>query len=950
MKKRSAIAIAFVGFLIIVALYYLLHSQNSTQPVTSNRSNSQPLQGEDIITILYTGNTQSYIEPCGCYPGQSGGVARRATLIERIRGQRPNLLLVDAGGNFDGDNRLDKLRARANMEAMKAMGYDAILFTPAELRFGTDFPTQIATELQLPFISTTPSPLQGSDGVIQPDFIKEKPPHKSLVLGVGSVGNQGLEHLSDTLAHQIGVRKGEDTTVILLSGLEKRDNRWIARQVEGIDMIVSMQPKERGIQSERVGQTLVTYCTPHGETLGQIDLKLDEHGKIADFHVQEHFMDETVPDHEAVRTILSDFYHKVAVDEALQALGKPLFTSEPLESDKSNSYVGSTACQTCHQPEFNQWKTTRHAFAFNTLLKAQKHFYPDCVSCHVVGFGYQTGYTVREDQDHFRNVGCETCHGPGGKHIAQPSNQNIRGAVEKKICLECHNQEHSPDFHERIDLAIPKVDHTQTTPDIRDTLITEIKGQKRTQMELYVMSLCPFAATVKKQILPLVKRYRSQIDFTLFYIADDLGRPADGLRGFDSLHGIPEIEENIRQLVIAKYYPDKLLDYLLCHAKHYRTMEGWRQCASRLGIDAANIEKISQTQEGLSLLRHNIKNQGLSIKDSPTLIVNGTVYKSEQFGLQHCSGDVQRNQDEYAEQIIAITLDPEKAVNPETSMLSPNQKDYLKEALSTMKKTVAKKPSENRALLYNLELQQQLQQITDNLQELLDQDSNNPYLLMLLGEVYRLQMREQEAIKTHSKTGSILNNQWSVIGPWPTQANFWGLTAFNKVLPPEKQIAFTESYKAVSKSRTRLIEMDVGWVKPDFDIVQSYVDIRSVLRASTMACYAVCYLKLPSSVEAEMRIGVNGAIKVWVNDKLSFVNPYVKRLKIDEYIVPVKFNRGSNKVLVKVVQRGFKATGFLMRLTDQDGNPLRDVEAVLPPETSRLPKRYTHSWRVIADR
>ena len=949
MKKRWTIAIAFVGLLIIVTLYYLLRSQSAIQPVMSNRPDSQPLQGEDIITILYTGNTQSYIEPCGCYPGQSGGVARRATLIERIRKQRPSLLLVDAGGNFDGENRLDELRARANMEAMKAMGYDAILFTPEELRFGTDFSTQITTELQLPFISTTSSPLQGSSGVIQPDFIKEAPLHKSLVLGVSSVDDQGLEHLSDTLIHQIGKRKGKDTTVILLSGLEKRDNRRIARQVEEIDVIISMQPKERGIQSERVGQTVVAYCTPHGETLGQIDLKFDEHGEVTDFHVQEHFMDETVPDHEAVRTILNDFYHKVAVDEALQALGKPLFTSERLESDKRNSYVGSTACQTCHQPEFNQWKTTRHAFAFNTLLKAQKHFYPDCVSCHVVGFGYQTGYTVREDQDHFRNVGCETCHGPGGKHIVHPSNQNIRGTVEKKICLECHNQKHSPGFHERIDLAIPKVDHTRTTPDIRDILITEIKGQKKTQMELYVMSLCPFAATVKKQILPLVKRYRSQIDFTLFYIADDLGRPAEGLRGFDSLHGIPEIEENIRQLVIAKYYPDKLLDYLLCHAKHYRTMEGWRQCATRLGIDAANVEKMSQTQEGLSLLRDNIKNQGLSIKDSPTLIVNGTVYKSEQFGLQHCSGDAQRNQDEYAEQIVPITLDPEKAINSETSKLSADQKGYLKEILPTIKKTVAKKSAENRALLYDLELQQQLQQIATNLQDLLDQDSNNPYLSMLLGEIYRLQIAEGKAVEMHSKTGSILNNQWTVIGPWSTQQNFWGLTAFNKVLPPEKQIAFGENYKAVSKSRNRSIEMDVGWVKPDFDIVQSYVDIRSVLRASTMACYAVCYLKLPSSMEAQMRIGVNGAIKVWVNDKLSFVNPDVKRLKIDDHIVPVKFNKGSNKVLIKVVQRGFKATGFLMRLTDQDGNPIRDIETVLPPETSRLPKRYTHSWRVIAN-
>ena len=215
-----------------------------------------------------------------------------------------------------------------------------------------------------------------------------------------------------------------------------------------------------------------------------------------------------------------------------------------------------------------------------------------------------------------------------------------------------------------------------------------------------------------------MKRYRSQIDFTLFYIADDdLGGLADGLRGFDSLHGIPEIEENIRQLVIAKHYPDKLLDYLLCHAEalsHNGGME--TMCATRLGIDAANVEKIMGTKEGLSLLRDNIKNQELSIKDSPTLIVNGTVYKSEQFGLRHCSGDAQRNQDEYAEQIVPITLDPERAVNPESFTLSVDQKGYLKKVLPTIKKTVGKESSKKRAQLYDLELQGQLQQIANNLQ------------------------------------------------------------------------------------------------------------------------------------------------------------------------------------------------------------------------------------------
>jgi len=51
------------------------------------------------ITILHTNDTHSHIEP---FPSDhyktpnQGGVARRATLIENIRKENPNTLLLDA--------------------------------------------------------------------------------------------------------------------------------------------------------------------------------------------------------------------------------------------------------------------------------------------------------------------------------------------------------------------------------------------------------------------------------------------------------------------------------------------------------------------------------------------------------------------------------------------------------------------------------------------------------------------------------------------------------------------------------------------------------------------------------------------------------------------------------------------------------------------------------------
>lgn len=941
-----ACAILFSSFLV----YQFFWTKKSSRTELTEQSNYQPLEGDDVITVLYTGNTQSYLEPCGCYPGQSGGIARRATLVEQIRKQNQSVLLVDAGGIFEGTNRLDQLRAKANMQAMNAIGYDAILLSPTELQFGEHFLEHITTELQLPLISTSNPPLWQNDEFVQPRLTKILKENQLLILGASYLPNQSLDHLIENLNQKIAEHAGNRSTVILLSTLSKVDNRQIVRQLKEINLVISMKHKSRGKQYEIVEKKLIAYCKPHGETLGKIDLKLNEQGEIIDYRIQELFMDETVPDQPMVRSILQTFYDKIAADKTLQALGKPLFTNQSLEKDNKNHYVGSPSCSGCHQPEFKQWQTTRHAFAFNTLLKAQKHFHPDCVSCHVVGFGYETGYAIQEDQDHFRNVGCETCHGPGGKHLAKPSRQNIRREVQKGICLECHNQKHSPGFENQFEVALPKVNHSQDTPDILDKLVTEIKQKENTTIEMYAMSLCPFANAVKNQLIPIMKRYKSQIDFKIFYITDDFGEATNDPSRFDSLHGIPEIWENIRQLIIAKYYPDVFLDYLLCYTKHYRNYEGWKECAKRFNIDTQKVERLTQSKEGFSLLSDNIKKRRLSIQDSPTLIVNGTVYKSKDFGIEHCSSS-QRSKNEYNEIVPILRLPPERAINPKLFKLAAQQQElnYARVKIQEVMKT---RSLEEMLKSDGLNTLEDLEPIHSKLTEMAQQQPENPYLAILLGETYRARGDSQQAVKLNNQMGFILNRDWLIIGPWSTGFNYQGLTAFNEALPPERKIELNQEYKAVSKtSRNQWLEREVHWVYPNFDIVQSYVDLRSVLKTSTMACFALSYIKLPIPTKAQMCLGVSGALKVWVNDKLVYLNPNQKSVpRVDEYIVPIELKKGLNKILVKVVQRGEKVTGFYLRLTDENGMPLDNVEVALPPEATDLPRKHSMLWRVYSQK
>ena len=85
-------------------------------------------EAETVITILHTNDTHSQIEPLpptdGSYPGK-GGVARRATLVKRVRKENPNTLLVDAGDVCQGTPYFNYYKGEVEYKAMSAIGYDA---------------------------------------------------------------------------------------------------------------------------------------------------------------------------------------------------------------------------------------------------------------------------------------------------------------------------------------------------------------------------------------------------------------------------------------------------------------------------------------------------------------------------------------------------------------------------------------------------------------------------------------------------------------------------------------------------------------------------------------------------------------------------------------------------------------------------------------------------------
>ena len=94
-----------------------------------------------LITILHTNDTHSHIEP---FPSNhsryanKGGVARRATLVEKIRKENPSTLLLDAGDIFQGTPYFNFYGGELEFKLMSMLKYDAVTIGNHDFDNGVD--------------------------------------------------------------------------------------------------------------------------------------------------------------------------------------------------------------------------------------------------------------------------------------------------------------------------------------------------------------------------------------------------------------------------------------------------------------------------------------------------------------------------------------------------------------------------------------------------------------------------------------------------------------------------------------------------------------------------------------------------------------------------------------------------------------------------------------------
>ncbi len=150
-----------------------------------------------------------------------------------------------------------------------------------------------------------------------------------------------------------------------------------------------------------------------------------------------------IPDRKDIATLVKGFTENF--NEKLRKLEKERAAKEAEKATSGTPahYLGVEVCARCHGTEAAQWRTTKHAQAWQSLVAAHKDATPDCVRCHVVGYNQPGGFKDLTASPGLTNVQCENCHGMGTEHNAYGSTPR---KVTEQTCRSCHTKDASPEF------------------------------------------------------------------------------------------------------------------------------------------------------------------------------------------------------------------------------------------------------------------------------------------------------------------------------------------------------------------------------------------------------------------------------------------------------------------------------------------------------------------------
>ncbi len=198
------------------------------------------------------------------------------------------MLLLDAGNTLFGQMLALQSEGRVIVEAMNAMGYDAMAVGPLDLAKGVDVLLARAKEARFPILSANLVGLSDGQPLLDPYTILERDGVRYGVLGVSDpdvMNSPGVGEVAKVLDPVETVRRylpevqAQSDVVIVLSHLGLEEDKALAAQVPGVQVIVGGRSRLLVQPAEVVGGAVIVQMGYDGEWLGRLDVAFDAEGR-----------------------------------------------------------------------------------------------------------------------------------------------------------------------------------------------------------------------------------------------------------------------------------------------------------------------------------------------------------------------------------------------------------------------------------------------------------------------------------------------------------------------------------------------------------------------------------------------------------------------------------------------------------------------------------------------
>lgn len=409
---------------------------------------------DKALTLIYSGNLDGELEPCGCSAeGDFGGIRRRGTVLDHLRREQPGAFVVSAGGLLSGFAANGRLTNEYILKGFALLGYDAIGLQWGDLQYGDEF----LKSPVLPWVASNwhddefSHQRRVSHGGRTLAFFSWLDPNTAPQQSMQGDHSQVMNDSAALAKALARARRNGDLTMVTTT-LTLADAQQVLSLAD-IDVLLIRAKYEVYGEPRMSGKTLVLQPGSRGMRLGRVDLEFDGQGRIATWHHQVIPLPKTIPDPKGLQAWYAEYNARVKENyERMAAVRKAQAKGE-------TPFVGAEACKSCHAKAYATWSKSHHAKAFSALEDVNKSFDPGCLQCHTVGFDKPGGFIDMDVTASLINVQCESCHGAARQHVVSAGKTPVSNSTwpPVEMCAQCHTQPHSPAFN--FDQYWPRIVH-----------------------------------------------------------------------------------------------------------------------------------------------------------------------------------------------------------------------------------------------------------------------------------------------------------------------------------------------------------------------------------------------------------------------------------------------------------------------------------------------------------